>query len=120
MATPAMADAIQVTGVRVETTPNGLEVILETPGGGTPQVFTASYGETLIADIINTQLRLPEGQDFRQNDPVEGIASVTVTQQNANSIRVTVIGTAAVPTAEVTPSASGLVFSLTAPTPTAQ
>jgi len=120
MATPAIADVVQVTGVRLEDTPQGLEVIVETAEGTAPQVFTTSYGETFIADLINTQLRLPDDQPFRQENPAEGIASVTVTQRNPNSIRVTVRGTTALPRVEVMPSAAGLLFSLTAETPTAQ
>lgn len=69
----------------------------------------------MLADIPNTQLALPESQKFRSDNPAIGITSVTVTQRNANSIRVTVIGTSALPTAKVIPSASGLLLSLAAP-----
>jgi len=112
MAQPVHAQLVQVTGVQLSPTETGLEVILETPEGTSPQVFTNRYGQTFVADIVNTQLALPDGKTFRQDNPVEGIASVTVTQQTPNSIRVTVTGEMGVPSGQVTQSDRGLVLSL--------
>ncbi|MEQ8973616.1 MAG: TonB-dependent receptor [Coleofasciculus sp. C1-SOL-03] len=117
---PAFAQVRQVTGVQVETTPRGVEVILQTDSDTIPQVFTTSLDKTLLTDIFNTQLRLPEGQAFRQDNPAAGIASVTVTQQNPNTIRVAVTGTTELPTVEISPSPSGLVLSLSTPEATTQ
>ncbi|NEO98528.1 MAG: TonB-dependent siderophore receptor [Symploca sp. SIO2E9] len=119
VATPAFAQVIQLTGVRVETTASGVDLILETDSETIPQVSTTSLDNTVVTDIFNAQLRLPDGQGFRQDNPVEGIAAVTVTQESPNTIRVTVTGTTEVPTVEVFPSPSGLVFSLTTPAATA-
>lgn len=114
VAQPAWTQVIQVTQVRLNPTDRGLEIILEFPSDRSPQFFTTSFGKTFVADIINTQLRLPNGQDFRADNPAAGIASVTVTQQNANSIRVTVTGTTDVPKVQLNPSDRGLVLSLSA------
>lgn len=89
---PAWAALTEVTAVRVNQTNAGIEVTLETKGGTRPQVFAVPSGNSWMADIINTQLRLPDGTSFRQENPAPGIAVVTVKQQNANSIRVTVTG----------------------------
>lgn len=91
----------QVTAVRLNRTPKGLEVILETPDGKSPQVFTSSFRNTFVANITNTQLALPQGSSFRQVNPIDSIASVSVTQQGANSIRVIVVGTKGLPTVAV-------------------
>lgn len=120
VAAPAFAQVIQVTGVRVSATPSGVNVILETDATTIPQVSMTSSDKTLLTDVFNTQLRLPEGQAFRQDNPVEGIAAVTVTQQSPNTIRVAVTGTTEVPTVKVSPSPSGLVLSLSTPSATAQ
>lgn len=109
---------VQVTGVQLSPTENGLEVILETPSGTSPKVFTNRYGQTFVADIVNTQLALPDGKTFRQDKPVEGIATVTVSQQTPNSVRVTVTGETGVPTGQVTQSDRGLVLSVTPETGT--
>ena len=105
---------VEVQGVRLNPTPKGLEVILETAAGKQLQVSTSSQGYTAIADIPNAQLRLPDGRKlFRVINPVEGIAAVTVTQQSANSIRAIVTGNRVVPTAQVITRAEGLVLNLT-------
>ena len=120
VATPAKADVIQVTGVRLNPTANGLEVILETASRASPQVNTSSDNQTLLIDLSNAQLNLPESREFRSENPVQGITSVTVTSLSANSIRVTVTGDRAVPQAQVIPSPQGLVVSLSAPSVTAE
>ncbi|URD52258.1 TonB-dependent siderophore receptor [Chroococcidiopsis sp. CCNUC1] len=114
------SDSVQVTGIKLNPTPNGLEMILETADGTSPQVLTYGYKQTWVANIINAQLRLPEGKIFRQNNPVAGITSVTVSQLATNSIRVTVTGTS-IPTGQIVTRNRTLVLSLAAPTtPTAQ
>ena len=59
IAQPVLAQGVQVIAVEVKPTDKGLEVVLETKNGQ-PQVFTTSYGNTLIANIINSQLVLPQ------------------------------------------------------------
>ena len=120
MATPAKANVIQVTGVRLNPTTNGLEVILETASRASPQVNTSSNNQTLLIDLSNAELNLPGGGEFRSENPVQGITSVTVTSLSANSIRVTVTGDRAVPQAQVIASPQGLVVSLSAPSVTAE
>jgi type IV pilus assembly protein PilQ len=93
---PAMA-VTQITGVNVSTSGGGVQVILDTQGGDRPQVFTVNRGTDVIADIINTQLSLPGGQSFRQNNPAPGIASIVVTPLDANSVRVIVSGSSSTP-----------------------
>lgn len=93
---PAMA-VTQITGVNVSTSGGGVQVFLDTQGGDRPQVFTVNRGTDVIADIINTQLSLPGGQSFRQNNPAPGIASIVVTPLDANSVRVIVSGSSSAP-----------------------
>ncbi|GAB4190173.1 MAG: TonB-dependent siderophore receptor [Coleofasciculaceae cyanobacterium] len=107
------AEVIKVTGVRLNSTGVALEVILETSDGTTLQTSTSTEDNTLIADIPNAVLALPDGDGFRANNPAEGIISVTVTQLNTSSVRVTVTGETGVPTSQVVSSPSGLVLSLT-------
>jgi iron complex outermembrane receptor protein len=118
--TPANADVVKVTGVRLNPTANGLEVILETASRASPQVNTSSDNQTLLIDLSNAQLNLPESREFRSENPVEGITSVTVTSLSANSIRVRVTGSQVLPKAQVIPSPQGLVLSLSAASVTAE
>ena len=129
-AQPVWAQISQVTDVQLNPVNGGISVALKTSSGSRPQVFTTKRGKVLVADIINTQLRLPQGNSFRQDSPAPGIASVEINQLDANSIRVTVTGSNNAPgsqpvvrsqngiTLSFSPS-TGTTASASAPTPTA-
>lgn len=108
---PAVAAPTQVTGVQVRKTSQGVEVFLQTQNGERPQIFTVVRGNDLVADVINTQLRLPQGNGFRQDNPYPGITSIVVNQLDANSIRVTVTGTGSPPVGQIAGrDARGILF----------
>ncbi|MBP5972648.1 AMIN domain-containing protein [Brasilonema sp. CT11] len=103
-AQPVWAETTQITGVQLSPVDAGINVILKTALGSHPQVFTTKIttkkGNALVVNIINTQLRLPKGNTFRQDHPASGIASVTIHQLDANSIQVIVTGTSSAPNSE--------------------
>ncbi|MEA5573507.1 TonB-dependent receptor domain-containing protein [Calothrix sp. UHCC 0171] len=106
----------QITAVRLKETPDGVEVILETPNGTLQVTDTINDGNTYIADINNAVLALPEGKEFRVDKPAEGIAAITVTQiESNNKVRVMVTGTSSLPNAQVRNTANGLTLSLSSP-----
>ena len=109
----AQQSAVKVTGVKVNSTDKGIEVLLQTPQAEALQPVTKTEANSYIADIPNTVLELPEGKDFSVNNPVAGIVSVNVTQADANTIRVTVTGESQVPTVELFDSDESLIFSFT-------
>jgi iron complex outermembrane recepter protein len=92
---------IRITGVKLNPTNAGLEVILETETGTTIKPVTRTEGNTLIAEISNATLALTEEPGFTANQPAVGVATVSVTQANAQTVRVRVVGTEAAPTASV-------------------
>ncbi len=100
---PVSAAPTQVTGVQVSQGNNGVNIVLATEKGDRPQVFAINNGNTYQATIINTKLRLPQGNSFRQDNPAPGISSVEISQVDANSIRVVVAGTNGVPNGQVVP-----------------
>jgi iron complex outermembrane recepter protein len=109
----AQQSAVKVTGVRVNSTEKGIEVLLQTPQAEALQPATKTEANSYIADIPNAVLSLPEGKDFSVTNPVAGIVSVSVTQADANTIRVTVTGESQVPTVELFDSNESLIFSFT-------
>jgi type IV pilus assembly protein PilQ len=109
---PAFAQATQVTNVRLNPSGQGVDVILETRDGDRPQIFTVSQGNTLVADVVNTQLALQDGNGFLQNSPAPGISSVVVSQLDANSVRVTVTGDAEAPEGQISQGTEGVVLSV--------
>ncbi|MEH2223051.1 AMIN domain-containing protein [Nostoc sp.] len=127
-AQPVLAQISQVTDVKLNPVNGGISVALKTSSGSRPQVFTTKRGKALVADVINTQLRLPQGNSFRQDNPAPGIASVEVSQLDANSVRVTVTGSNNAPGSQpVMRSPNGITLSFSpstgttasVPTPTA-
>jgi len=126
-AQPVWAQISKITDVQLNPVDGGIKVVLKTSSGSRPQVFTTKRGKALVADIINTQLRLPQGKSFRQASPAPGIASVEVSQLDANSVRVTVTGSNNTPSNQpVVRSQNGITLSfspsagttVSVPTPT--
>nr|WP_199306787.1 type IV pilus secretin family protein [Pseudanabaena sp. FACHB-2040] len=112
-AQPGLATTSRITGVQVNQTSAGMEIVFNTQGGEAGNVFTVRQGNVLRADITRTQLGLPDGGEFRQANPAPGIAAVTVVPLDANSVRLTVEGTGQVPVGDVLSSTSqGLVFAV--------
>ncbi len=99
-ATVPKPEIVQVKGVKANPTDKGVYVILQTPLGEELPVVNRSTGNSYIADIPNAQLRLPNGEAFvfRSPKPIPGITEITVTNEDANTIRVTVTGEGGVPT----------------------
>jgi len=128
---PAQAQVAQVTGVQLAPTPQGLEILLETTGGALTLVQTSRTDQSLVAEITNAQLNLSSGGAFRQDNPTEQIASVTVVPLDSNRIQVVVTGKQVAPTGQIfVRGQQGLVLKLDAtpapttttsePTPTAE
>ncbi len=113
-ATPT-SEIILVTGVKANPTDKGLEIVLQTNKGEQLQITNSSTGNNFIADIANAQLRLANGDGFafRSEKPLAGITEITVTNFNANTVRVTVVGEKSLPTVELFDSDEGLIFGVT-------
>jgi iron complex outermembrane receptor protein len=105
----------QVVDVQVNPTETGMDISLTTVDGQLAAPEIQVIGNVLIADIANTTLALPEGGEFQQANPANGIALVTVTPRE-DGIRVAITGTDAPPTAEVRSATPGLVLSVTSGT----
>ncbi|MBG1261088.1 TonB-dependent siderophore receptor [Nostoc commune] len=109
---PPSGVVVEVTGVKANPTDKGVEVILETTQGEQLKITNRSAENNFIADIPNTQLRLPSGDGFtfRSQKPVEGITEITVANLDANTIRVTITGEAGLPAVELFDGDEGLIF----------
>jgi iron complex outermembrane receptor protein len=69
------AQTVQVTGVRLDRTDTGLEITLETAEGRPLQIDATKFrteGNSLIADIPNAVLALPNAQVFKAENPTGG------------------------------------------------
>jgi iron complex outermembrane receptor protein len=108
------AARVQITNVKLDRTATGLDIVLETAEGKPLQVDATKFrreGNSLIAEIPNAVLALPQGQTFVADNPTADIATVQVVQQEG-TIRVSVAGKEALPKTEVTLKTGGLAYSL--------
>lgn len=126
-AVPTVADWIaqvspaQITGIQLNPTEAGLEILLQTTAGATTLVQTTQTKKGFVAEISNAQLALPQGAAFRQDNPTEEITSVTITPLDANRVQVVVTGQAAAPAGQVfLRQGQGLVVQTTIPVETTQ
>jgi iron complex outermembrane recepter protein len=111
--TPVEANSVvQVTGVEINPTTDGIEVVLETAEGEVVTPSTEVVGNALIAEIPNAVLALPEGEAFEQFNPAPGIGLVRVTSLPGERVQVSITGTDAPPTAQVRTEAGNLVLSV--------
>ncbi|BBC27145.1 TonB-dependent siderophore receptor [Pseudanabaena sp. ABRG5-3] len=92
---------VQITGVKLNPTATGIEVTLETASGSIVPPAAQTSGKLLYFDIPNARLALPSGDRFLAENPVDGIANVSVSQANASYVRVIVTGINAVPQASL-------------------
>ncbi|MGB3513637.1 MAG: AMIN domain-containing protein [Microcoleaceae cyanobacterium] len=93
---PAFA-VTQITEVKFSSVDGGINIVLMTSNGDRPEVFSVNRDKSFVADIINAQLNLPQGNKFRKDNPSPGIEYVEVTQVDANSVRVVIRGTEGTP-----------------------
>lgn len=92
-AQPVLAQITQVTDVQLNPIQGGISVILRTGTKNSPQVLSTRKGKSLVANIVNAQLRLPKSGNFRQENPAPGIAVIEIKQLDTNNMQVIVIGT---------------------------
>lgn len=106
---------VQVVGVKLDRTDAGLDIVLETQDGKPLQIDASKFraeGSSLIADIPNAVLALPNQPAFGSENPTSEIANIQVVQVDANRIRVTVTGKGALPKQNISLKTGGLAYSL--------
>lgn len=110
----AQATTVTVTGIQLNTTTAGVEVILETLEtieGQLSEPSTSVVENALIIEIPNAVLALPEGNEFQQANPAEGIALVTITPRG-DGIRIAITGSDAPPTVDIRAEAEQVVLAV--------
>ena len=103
------ATLTQITGVRVQETEAGLQVVLEAAGGELATPTTSVSRDALILEIPNAILA---GEAFEQFEPTEGIALVQVSALSGDRVQVVITGVDAVPEVAVSSDAAGLILSV--------
>ncbi len=109
---PSVQAQISVTNIQINPTDTGIEIILETPPGADPAIFSGSFGNTFFAEISNAQLNLLTGGDFIRENPAEGVESISVVQLPNNVVEITVIGRETPPVVNLNQEDGRVVLSL--------
>jgi iron complex outermembrane recepter protein len=117
----AQGNLTRVTGVEVNQTNKGLEVILKTAVGGQRLVpLILPEGNTLAIDLLDATLGFSIRNGVTKTNPAPGIKAINLAKVDASSIRLTITGESKTPRAEIIPSRQNLVLNVTPEQTTAQ
>ena len=104
----------RVTGMELEPSDDGLQVVLKTVGGSERLVpLIVPQGNSLVIDILDATLAFPIRNGIEEINPEPGIKSITLNKADENSIRLTIVGDEGVPNAEIVPRRDNLVLNVT-------
>jgi iron complex outermembrane recepter protein len=110
----------RVTGVEVNQTNRGLEVILKTVAKQRLVPLILPEGKNLVIEIPDATLAFTIRNGVSQTNPSPGIRAVNLTKIDNSNIRLTITGANQAPRAEVVPSNQNLVLSINSQRTTAQ
>ncbi|MGL6344142.1 MAG: TonB-dependent receptor domain-containing protein [Waterburya sp.] len=108
-----------INNIVVQSTPQGIQLVLNTSNGKRLRSINFEEGNNLIIDIANAKLQLPESQFIRQN-PIEGISKITAFTRNQNQTRVVISGVKETPIGDTVTTNQGLTINAQAPVPLAE
>jgi iron complex outermembrane recepter protein len=92
LAQDSSSTMVNITGVKLIPTANGIEVVLEKQGDSVRSPLTKTEGNQWLAVIVNAVLALPEGTTFQKLNPAPGITEVMVKSGENQTVIVTVRG----------------------------
>ena len=92
VANPSKAANHQIAGVKLNSTDNGIELRLKTVENtqDNPSFVAVSEDNNLTTNLINTELKLPQGKNFQQKQPFPGIAEIEVRQLDKNNTQIAI------------------------------
>ena len=99
--TAQATDIIQIIDVQLNVTEAGLEIVLVTDAGTLSLPQTTLVEQTLIAEIPNAVLALPNQNEFEAAEPADGIALVRAVNLSGDVVRLSITGIESAPVADV-------------------
>ncbi len=113
------AEPVKIIGVKIAPVDRGIEIAIENAAGATLSAATTrTQGNISYTDLPNAVLALPDGQEFRAENPAQGINNISVSQVSPTLVRVTITGTDGLPTARLVTREGALIITST-PVPAA-
>ncbi|NET09690.1 MAG: TonB-dependent receptor [Symploca sp. SIO2B6] len=108
----SVVEPVQITDIQLNVTDLGLEITLVTESGTLPQPTIQQAGNALIKEIPNAVLDISGDDSFQQFDPTEGIVLIEALTVNEQTVRLTITGTDAPPSADITDESQNLVVNI--------
>ena len=105
-------DNVTVTDIRLNNTGDGLQLVIQTADGQKLVPLILPEGNSLAIDLIDADLDLVTGNNYREINPAPGIKEITAIQVD-DDIRITIAGENNAPSAQIIPSSQDLVLSVT-------
>ena len=104
----------RVTGIELERSNDGLQVVLKTAAGSERLVpLIVPQGNNLVIDLLDAKLAFSVRNGITEANPAPGIKSIALNKAGKNSIRLTITGDESVPNAEIVASRDDLVLNVT-------
>ncbi|MBP0020470.1 MAG: TonB-dependent siderophore receptor [Cyanobacteria bacterium SBLK] len=97
----ASTNIAEIANIRLQPISSGVELVLETTNGDVIQPFSSVDGETLILDLVNARLALPDSDRYSVENPIEEVSSLIVEPLEDGSIRITLVGIEVLPEANL-------------------
>jgi iron complex outermembrane recepter protein len=104
---------INITQVKLQPSGNGIEIGAD---GKIVDSTIHNLGKVTYIDVPNAVLALPDGKEFRVENPTPGIAKISVTQVSPTFVRVLITGTSELPDPQVVTNETGAIVTAIPPT----
>ena len=104
----------EITNIQLEPTETGVDVILETDNGPLLLPSPTVDGNSLVIDVPNARLALPDIETFEDDNLATGITLINVSQLGTEQVRILVVGTETAPAGNVSVRGDSAVFSVSA------
>jgi len=97
----------QIEDVQSQATEQGFTLKFSADSSKRPQIFTIKRDNVIVVDLTDTQLDLGDSNSVQESNPFPGVESLSIAQNDNNSVRVIVRGTNDAPDAEIQSVADG-------------
>ncbi|UKO95742.1 TonB-dependent hemoglobin/transferrin/lactoferrin family receptor [Nostoc sp. UHCC 0870] len=105
-------DLIEITAVRVQEIDQGITVIIETTNGEIPEGEIIENDTDVVIKLTNIKLNLNDGKNFIKDKPIQGINSLSITQNSPTEVEIKIAGDGTLPNVEELESQQGLVLNI--------
>ncbi|MGH1392441.1 MAG: TonB-dependent hemoglobin/transferrin/lactoferrin family receptor [Trichormus sp.] len=105
-------NTIEINAIQLEETEQGITLILETTNGQIPEGEIIESNTDVVIKLTNIKLNLSDSQNFIKDNPIQGINSLSITQNSPTEVEIKIVGDGTLPNVEELETEQGLVFNI--------